>query len=537
MNFRMPKINFSGGNLLGNMKKPSGEKVKPKPKIVSNMSTKQMVMYGCAGLALIAAIAFTIVIVSSTKKDDEAASATEDDYYAQEDEYTVDESYVADDAAADGGEVRNMLTDATINGKTLDEPVSTYETTPVEQVSYVSSSTPYDDSSFNSDSSSGDIVPISTPVPIETPVPTPEPTPVIDQNTCLHIYEPAGRTEPTCSQEGSIIAKCKKCGKEITAPIPKLPHIWGETVTVTAASCNKEGKGEHTCRICGEKEPVTIPCTGHSWGDWETTTEPTCQKGGVETRVCKNCKQKETRTIGKAEHETIVYTTIEPTCEDEGLQETICINCDKTIAVKKLSPLGHKYEITNQVAPTCESAGRIERTCQRKNCGEFKETAIPALGHDMQPAFIMPTCKDKGFAGRECANGCGKQEGDTINPIVTHNYKIAMYPTADKDGYARCTICGAKVDIPKTGVKEEGVEYTVQEYTAPSCTTYGFTTYKTADGAKSYRAYNYTKDKPKHTPGQKEIIKFATAYDYGYEVTHCSVCGDIIKVEKIDIGK
>ena len=46
MNFRMPKINFSGGNLLGNMKKPSGEKAKPKPKIVSNMSTKQMIMYG-----------------------------------------------------------------------------------------------------------------------------------------------------------------------------------------------------------------------------------------------------------------------------------------------------------------------------------------------------------------------------------------------------------------------------------------------------------------------------------------------------------
>lgn len=553
MNFRMPKINFSGGNLLGNMQKPSGEKAKPKPKIVSNMSTKQMIMYGCAGLALIAAIAFTIVVISSTKKDDESASAAEDDYYTQEDEYTVDENYVADDAAADGGEVRNMLTDATINGKTLDEPVSTYETTPVEQVSYVSTSTPYDDSSFNSDSSSGDIVPISTPVPIETPAPTPEPTPVIDQETCSHIYEPAGRTEPTCSQEGSIIAKCKKCGKEITAPIPKLAHIWGETVTLSAPACNKEGKGEHTCKVCGEKESVTIPATGHSWGDWEVTTEPTCQKGGVETRVCKNCKQKETRTIGKAEHETIVYTTVEPTCEEEGLQETVCINCDKTIAIKKLSPLGHKYEITSQTAPTCETAGRIVRTCQRKDCGAVKETTIPALGHDMQPTFIMPTCKDEGFCGRECANGCGKREGDTIDPIASHNYKVAKIPAIGKDGkgengYARCTICDDILDIPysqKYGEKTysvdkepgyEDAEYPNSHYISPDYNMYGYTVYETADNAHGYIVYDYKNGKPHEDDGNKEIMKFATDTDYGYEVTYGKKSGNVIKVRKIDIG-
>ncbi len=541
VNFNLPKLDFSsfkrGGGAGGAKKKTSGGEHKP-VKIGEGLTSQQKIIYGCTAAGVVLAIAVVAITLSLSGDKKSEEEATTDDI---QEEYVSDAEYEEPKA-----EVRNMLTDETINGVKLEEPENTYTAQPVEQVSYVSTNTPYVNDDAIDDIVTTDV--IATPVPTVVPISTPTPTPAPDPATCSHVWENADTVPATCTEEGSVTAVCKKCGKELTVKLPKVAHTWGDAEEVKAPTCTKEGQSQQTCTVCGQKKTSTIAAKGHSWGDWEVTTDPTCDKRGVETRTCKVCKEKETRQTSKKEHEPFVYTTISPTCEEEGEQESICQLCGKVLAVKVLEPLGHDFKEATRHDPTCESDGFIYYECQRKGCEASKTKTLAKLGHNYEKVFTEPTCKATGSIGKKCSN-CGATsptDWSTINtssglPVILeqHEWTVARKQTATEPGRITCKVCGKSMTIPR-GSKVEGKTYEPGQHFDASCNQIGWTYYKcnenTSIDEEGHGNYDYavldSSWMPRHTPAaEKDIIKFPTSDSWGYCLTYCSKCNAVLKVD------
>ncbi len=123
------------------------------------------------------------------------------------------------------------------------------------------------------------------------------------------------RTEPTCTEPGSVIkfaAVCEECGAKINEDeedevesIPPKGHTWGnfaEDAERVEPTCGKEGSvtGNVECTVCQHKEnrTIPIPATGkHEYGDWETVKPPTETEAGSKKRVCKVCGYEDVEAI------------------------------------------------------------------------------------------------------------------------------------------------------------------------------------------------------------------------------------------------
>ena len=140
-------------------------------------------------------------------------------------------------------------------------------------------------------------------------------------------------------------------------------------------------------------------------------------------------------------------------CEVDGKKFSFCLACgaeeyDVTPAY------GHDYKVVNEVAPTCEELGKIEKHCE--TCAKRIVEDVPVVGHTFVNETIPADCENEGKQIERCVT-CNKENAVSI-PVSGHLYqaKVTTEPSAVGDGEreSTCTVCGDSYteSIPSKGV-------------------------------------------------------------------------------------
>lgn len=94
-------------------------------------------------------------------------------------------------------------------------------------------------------------------------------------------------TEPTCTENGSRIRYCLKCGRAETEVVPSTGHSWSKT-SEQSATCEEAGYINYQCANCSETKTETSDPVGHDWQE-SGRTEASCQQVASITYTCSNC--------------------------------------------------------------------------------------------------------------------------------------------------------------------------------------------------------------------------------------------------------
>lgn len=137
------------------------------------------------------------------------------------------------------------------------------------------------------------------------------------------------------------------------------------------------------------------------------------------------------------------------TCQRKAVYRLVCSICGslgrETFEYGELAD--HNLREEKGYDPRCEKDGLTHgKRCINPGCTYTEQTAIPAIGHDMQDvAAKEPTCTEIGWkAYKRCAHYCGKTEGYEEIPATGHNLSIdvpRVEPTCEKWGneeYKKC---------------------------------------------------------------------------------------------------
>lgn len=145
------------------------------------------------------------------------------------------------------------------------------------------------------------------------------------------------------------------------------------------------------------------------------------------------------------EEDLEILPAVEESCDRMGWTEgLLCTACDEFLVVQQpIAALGHDYQPSEAVAPTCTEAGReAGETCTR--CGASTGSPIKALDHTANSYAE----KDGGHIA--ICYRCD-YEGETVEPHILNENNV-------------CTLCGA-------GCSHENT--TATEKKAPTCTEDG----------------------------------------------------------------
>ena len=153
----------------------------------------------------------------------------------------------------------------------------------------------------------------------------------IYDGSCLqHTYGDWTYTKyPTCTETGTQVRSCTKCGHTETRSIAPTLHSYGDWVVTKSATCTEDGVETRTCPKCNGVETRSIPKSGHTYGDWTVVQEASCTAQGSKTRTCSTCGNVDTAVIEMAKH-AYVSETIPATCSTPGGTKYTCSVCGKT---------------------------------------------------------------------------------------------------------------------------------------------------------------------------------------------------------------
>ena len=165
--------------------------------------------------------------------------------------------------------------------------------------------------------------------------PNPDPaagnyTYIYDGSCLQHTYGDWTYTKyPTCTETGTQVRSCTKCGHTETRSIAPTLHSYGDWVVTKSATCTEDGVETRTCPKCNGVETRSIPKSGHTYGDWTVVQEASCTAQGSKTRTCSTCGNVDTAVIEMAAHK-YVSETIPATCSAPGGTKYTCSVCGKT---------------------------------------------------------------------------------------------------------------------------------------------------------------------------------------------------------------
>ena len=138
------------------------------------------------------------------------------------------------------------------------------------------------------------------------------------------------------------------------------------------------------------------------------------------------------------------------TCQRKAVYRLVCSICGslgrETFEYGELTD--HNLREEKGYDPWCEKDGLTHgKRCINPGCTYTEQTAIPAIGHDMQDvAAKEPNCTEVGWkAYKRCSHYCGKTEGYEEIPATGHNLSIdvpRVEPTCEKWGneeYKKCS--------------------------------------------------------------------------------------------------
>ncbi len=221
---------------------------------------------------------------------------------------------------------------------------------------------------------------------------------------CAHAYVSNTVREATCSQEGFVVSTCSKCSSITTSTISKLAHDFDSL---------------GNCKDCDESLPTQTeqtPCE-HSYAE-QTTVPVSCTQNGLITYTCSKCGDNYEAIIKQLSH---VYV------------DGVCATCSQNES-ENASPCNHTF-ITEQVAPSCDNAGYITKTCSK--CNSMTTEILAKLLHS--------------YSNGTCIN-CGIEQDITApEEPCDHNYVITyeIKPTCLHTGTTRkkCSKCSDQITI------------------------------------------------------------------------------------------
>ena len=288
------------------------------------------------------------------------------------------------------------------------------------------------------------------------------------------------RTEPTCTENGSVVFVCTDCGKTYTETLSALGHDYA--VYGYDADCTHDGYHRYQCKRCSHVYVTTEPKTGHNWGEWIVDKPVTPAEDGLRHRFCLTCGEREDQIWASPAHEHSYQEIVVPaTCTEGGYTKMVC-GCghEYTVAGSETPALGHDYtgdsHTVNVIPATCTEDGLEEWTCSR--CGEIHAVPIPATGHDFKVTDQQdPTCTESGYKDMECSN-CGEKRHQRLAPLGHSwgEWETVTPATTTTEGVKRrvCTRCGEE-QLGKIDKLPHEHSYTRAEVIAPTCEEQGYT--------------------------------------------------------------
>ena len=237
-----------------------------------------------------------------------------------------------------------------------------------------------------------------------------------------HTWETT-RTEPTCTEDGSVVSVCKDCGATDRVVLPMTGHKL--VSSGHDATCTQDGYQRYMCTQCDYWYEKKTPALGHDYsGDSgiRTIVEPTCTTSGLKEYNCSRCGETYTEIIDPLRHnyELKPEKSREADCTQPGTEYYVCGRCGDVHLVR-IPAKGHDWGdwIVDKQA-TDQTDGAQHRIC--KVCGERQDTAIPKLDHvhNHIPTVIKPTCEQQGYTRYTCACGDTYIEESSYVPALGH---------------------------------------------------------------------------------------------------------------------
>ena len=173
------------------------------------------------------------------------------------------------------------------------------------------------------------------------------------------------------------------------------------------------------------------------------------------------------------------------TCQRKAVYRLVCSICGslgrETFEYGEFAP--HNLREEKGYDPWCEKDGLTHgRRCITPGCTYTEQTAIRAIGHDMQDvAAKEPTCTEVGWkAYKRCAHYCGKIEGYEEISATGHNLSITVprvEPTCERWGteeYKKCSNQGCDYHTDYNGVPALGHDLQLHGPCDATCTEDGY---------------------------------------------------------------
>ena len=173
------------------------------------------------------------------------------------------------------------------------------------------------------------------------------------------------------------------------------------------------------------------------------------------------------------------------TCQRKAVYRLVCSICGslgrETFEYGELTD--HNLREEKGYDPWCEKDGLTHgKRCINPGCTYTEQTAIPAIGHDMQDvAAKEPTCTEIGWkAYKRCEHYCGKTEGYEEIPATGHSMTIhvpRVEPTCEKWGheeYYKCSNDGCDYHTDYKGLPALGHDTQWHDRYDATCTEDGY---------------------------------------------------------------
>ena len=343
--------------------------------------------------------------------------------------------------------------------------------------------------------------------------------------------------EGLCGERKESKLVCDDCGAHISTYIGVVTqHNW-ENVLSEPATCQNEGKTVDKCSICGE-ERTLVPIKSVSDNSLHNVevmvTDATCLKPSMEVEYCTDCNTVfSSREVAPAHgHKAGAYVTVrEANCTEGSRSVSYCTVCNFVMDTKTTEANGHDYEAAGVIASNCTYEGYELYKCN--DCGHEKKVSIkvnPDAHTSVSVERTEPTCETDGSVKSVC-NDCGKVLKEEIIPALGHT--DGVWETISEGdcthGIEKTHYCGrCEMAFEFMMSTPLGHEWKTVEVVSSDCTTNGYVRQEcTVCGEEQRIALPPSHG---HVEGPEECVNDPSSEYYGAIVTHCEVCGEIVKV-------
>ena len=239
---------------------------------------------------------------------------------------------------------------------------------------------------------------------------------------CAHTFDNGVvQVAATCTNGGTTIKTCTKCGYESIVPTAKLAHSY--TSKVVAATCTENGATVYTCSSCNDSyADVTAVATGHKTEGNTWTAEDVLQSGcnwmHIESTTCSSCNKTVEHISYFEKHDFSVEITTVATCTSEGVKTSTCKVCEATETASYSDTSAHTWD-GGVVSPT--NASIINYACANDGCSVTKSV----FSAKDQVSASVPSDALQSAGAVELQNATVKLDQSTIDQLGGNDVTIS----------------------------------------------------------------------------------------------------------------